>query len=383
MIPNGAGVLPEILNWAVYVFLCAFGVLLSIVLHELGHVVGAWITHCRIFEISLGSNPRFEKWIGATRLRFSSFPLEGAVVSIPRSLKCYRLRRLITIGLGPAFSLCFLASLFWLYFLTAKSGNTSLNTVLMLLLLLELGMVGRVLWPAQVIIAGTTTGTDGLQLWWTLTRPAPSPSEHARQFGYIEALFLQARGKTEEAQAWIDRIMGTGFEDLPLEERHQWASVFLGLEHWKAARALAETILSDPKCRRGDAIRAETADTFACAALYGGDKEYMPRALEIVKDAISDCTDVITLKGTLGGLLFELQRFDEAEAILHEVIQKSSAAIDHGISSAFLARLAQQRGQFDEARQLAKVATEKCGDMTFVKRVLQGLEHPGLLADSR
>ncbi len=358
-------------DWLLYIISCVAGICLSIVLHEFGHVFGAYVTRSRIFEIALGSKPRMEKWVGGTRLRISLFPFEGYVIAVPRSLTLYRLRRLITIGLGPAFSVCYLAALFWLSSALMDSRHRSFDSVVTLLMCIELAGLGRTLWPYQVVVNGMRTGTDMLQLWWTLTRPVPQPEEHERQLAYAEAASLHARGKSEELQEWIRKILAR-LSRMTVEERGQWASLFLGLEQWQAAQDVAETILSDPKCDRKNPCRAEAADTFACAVLYGDVRDAMPKAVGILRDAITLFPDMITLKGSLGALLFEVRQLDEAEAVLNEVIHKSSADIDHGLSSAFLARIAEGRGQIDEAKKLAQIARQNAGEMAVVKRVLAG-----------
>ncbi len=366
-----------IADWALYIALCVAGISLSLVLHELGHVVGACITHSRIYDIMLGSKPRIERWIGGTRLRISWFPIEGYVVFLPRTLKFYRLRCLITTGLGPVFSLGYFAGLIWLSSVIPGSRWQSFSSAVTLLLVFELGLLSRVLWPARVVVAGVETGTDALQLWWTLTKPLPKQQEHEWQFACAEMFNLKERGKSGEVQEAVAKILQTRFAEMPVTERRQWASIFLGLEQWPAAQEAAETILLDPQCRRDDPCRAEAADTFACAALYGNVRDAMPKALGILKDAAADFPEMVTLKGSLGGMLFEMQQFDAAEAVLNEVIQKSSADIDHGISSAFLARIAARRGESDEAKKLAQIAREKAGEMTVVKRVLAELDANG------
>ena len=375
--------LAGVIDWTLYIGLCVAGVSLSLVLHELGHVVGACITHSRIFDIVLGSKPRIERWIGGTRLRISWFPIEGYVVSLPRSLKFYRLRRLISVGLGPVFSLAYFGGLVWLSSAVESSRWQSFSSIVTLLLVFELGGLSRVLWPTRVVVAGVETGTDALQLWWTLTKPLPKQQEHERQFAYAEAVSLKERGKSGEVQEAVAKILQTRFAEMPVVERHQWASIFLGLEQWLAAQEAAETILLDPQCRRDDPCRAEAADTFACAALYGNVRDAMPKALGILKDAAADFPEMITLKGSLGGVLFEMRQFDEAEAVLNEVIQKSSANIDHGISTAFLARIAARRGESEEAKRLAHIAWGKAGEMTVVKRVLAELDANGDLILAR
>lgn len=204
--------------------------------HEIGHIVGAHIGRLRICEVSFGKTTRFVGTVRKIRLRLAWTPLPGLVRALPTNTRRYRIRMLVFIACGPLFT--------------------------------------------------------------------------------------------------------AGYE------------LFLA---------------------KDDSMRWEAADTFASAVLYGADREAMPRAIEVLETIIAEFPSIITLKGTLGGLLFELGRIDEAEKTLREVIAESTAAIDQGISSAYLARIAEQRGSTEEAQKFAEAATKHSGEMAVVKRILAGL----------
>ncbi len=354
-----------------------FGHGLSIAIHELGHVVGAVITQSRIFEITIGVQPIMERWVGGTRLRFSWFPNCGYVVAVPQSVSWYRLRHLIFIALGPLFSCSYLALLLSLLEFGGKRV-TAIETALLILVIFELSTVCSVLWPRHVRLAGKILATDGLQLWRTIRNPPPTVQALERQLAALEIWNLTEQGKPEQAKPWVEKLKSTLVEGISGKEQLDWANTYLGMAEWDAAKEIAERILADSALRPGDALRWEATDTFASAVLYSGNREQMPHAIGLLERAIIDFPDVITLKGTLGGLLCEAGEIDRAESTLREVFDKSPAPLDRGISAAYLSKITASRGATEDARRLADIALKEAGQMGVVKRaLLKSSDSPG------
>lgn len=365
-------------GFAIFAVVSFVGIWVSIIIHEMGHVIGAWIARCRIFEVKFGTDPRLVKWIGGTRLSISWFPNGAYVRAMPRDIRWYRSRTIFFTAFGPIFTLGYLAFLFWLWS-RVQSFNTvelqPVNNAIYLLAILELGGLSGVLLPRKVQIEGEECGTDVLQMWQTIKARVPDRIQHDFQFGYAQFRFLSAEGKTRKAGLWARKLARLSTDDMSLAEQHAMAAVLVGIEQWEPAKLIAERILADSSVESDDPMRWEAGDTFASAVLYGNDRATMPRAIQLIESIINDFPEVITLKGTLGGLLFEIGKFDQAETILKDVIAKSTAAIDQGISSAYLSRIALSRGAHEEARQYADTAIKTAGEQTVVKRIL-GLVEP-------
>ena len=369
--------LSAISRFAIFAVVSFVGIWVSIIIHEMGHVVGAWITRCRIFEVKFGTEPRFVKWIGGTRLRISWFPYGAYVRAMPRDTRWYRTRTIFFTALGPIFSLGYLAALFWLCSRVQSLNTVELqpvNNAIYLLVILELVGLSGILLPRKVQIEGTECGNDALQIWQTIKAPGPDRIQHDFQFGYAQFRFLSAEGKTRKAGLWARKLARLSTDNMSLTEQHAMAAVLVGTEQWEPAKRIAERILADPSVESDDPMRWEAGDTFASAVLYGDDRATMPRAIQLLESLIKDFPDVVTIKGTLGGLLFEIGKFDQAEAMLKEVIATSTAAIDQGISSAYLARIAHSRGAHAEARQYADTSIKTAGDQPVVKRILSEID---------
>ncbi len=377
----GLGTIPwlsAIGGFAIFAVVSYFGIWLSFIIHEMGHVIGAWITRCRIFKVKFGTQPRFTKWIRGTQLCVSWFPDGAYVLSMPPTVRSYRTRMIIVLALGPIFTLGYLAGLFWLWSYIQKVETEELRTItnaIYLVTMIELGGLTGTLFPRIIQIEGRETGTDVLQIWQTITRPPPDPTKHAFNFGFTQMSHLMEQKNVRKARLWARKVARLPIEEETIPWQEALAAILIGMEQWDLAKDIAENILIHPSVASDSPIRWEAGDTFASAVLYGNHRDSMPRAIRLMETLIDDFPDVITLKGTLGSLLFETGKIEQAEALLKDVIAKSTADVDKGISSAYLSRIAQSRGAHDEARQYADTAIKTAGEQIVVKRIL-GLVEP-------
>jgi tetratricopeptide (TPR) repeat protein len=93
-----------------------------------------------------------------------------------------------------------------------------------------------------------------------------------------------------------------------------------------------------------DELKAECLDSLATLSVYDAPMGQHGMFLAWAQEAVRLCPDRLTLKGTLGSALCENDRWDEAEPLLREVLDRSPALQDQGISAAYLARLCHRRG---------------------------------------
>ncbi len=113
-------------------------------------------------------------------------------------------------------------------------------------------------------------------------------------------------------------------------------------------------------------ISPEALDLLATTALREkcADRTLLEHYVSGLEREIAERPGLITLKGTLGGLLAELGR-PEAQAVLEEVVRESGALIDQGISSLFLAEIHLKKGDRAAARSSAERALA-CYDEKWV-----------------
>ena len=99
-----------------------------------------------------------------------------------------------------------------------------------------------------------------------------------------------------------------------------------------------------------DAFKACCLDSVATLMVYRHDLPRRDVLLSWAQEALRLCPDRLTLKGTLASALCENDRWDEAEPLLREVLEKSPGLVDQGICAAYLARLCHRRGDLPGAK---------------------------------
>ena len=350
------------------------GIWVGVIFHELGHVIGSMLTRMRVFHVSFGGKNRVKWRLGRTNISLDWHPLPGFVSSYPSTLSFYRFRMLICVLAGPVATFIYEALLIWWMFCADIPQSPTEAAILRGFLYANSVLTISVMIPGMVKIPAGEIASDALQTWHLLTKPLPSPETHQLTFRTFEKLYrIGSYYDVSRGRAKAPKHGRTPLENLPLQEQGLCLSMLLTLEEWAQIREISERILADATIPRDAPIRCQASDSYASSSLYEPDAVTALRAVEILEASIKDFPESVTLKGTLGGLLFEMGRIDEAEQTLNEVIANSTAAIDQGISSAYLARIAQSRGLDEKAREYADAAKKHSGEMPVVKRILAEL----------
>jgi len=112
-------------------------------------------------------------------------------------------------------------------------------------------------------------------------------------------------------------------------------------------------------------------DSVACEILYCERRELLPAAESWARKALALCPTELSIKGSLGSILVELGRHDEAESLLRETYEQSSAPHDQRICAFYPALIAKGRNQTDLAHRLATEAKEALDQQWLIARVEQ------------
>lgn len=181
--------------------------------------------------------------------------------------------------------------------------------------------------------------------WWLLELEV---AQHSGDFASLEALsksLLEKELDDEKASEVLGcRAMGCRVIALS------------GLGREEEADDVLDTLLVNLE---GEA-RQLPLDTIATQALRDGSRSLCRLCLPYLRRLCKQFPDVITLQGTLGAVLVELELEDEAEPILRRVLKTSESLDDIGIVSVFLAELEAARGRVSEARRHADRAVRVC-----------------------
>jgi len=117
-------------------------------------------------------------------------------------------------------------------------------------------------------------------------------------------------------------------------------------------------------------------DGVATFVLSSGCHELLPEAGDWTAEAMRLARDEITIAGTRGSVLIESGQIAEGEALLREVVQRSSDDNDQAISFLYLAIAAKSRGCIEEATALAGRARALLLENSLFRRRLE-VEFPG------
>jgi hypothetical protein len=91
--------------------------------------------------------------------------------------------------------------------------------------------------------------------------------------------------------------------------------------------------------------------------LYKPGSPWLKQAEKAARLGLETVPGTLTLKGTLGAILTEQNRFEEAEPMLRECLERSPAQHDQGISSVYLGIIKLRQGQTEEGKRLIRHGT--------------------------
>jgi membrane-associated protease RseP (regulator of RpoE activity) len=353
-----------------------FSLLALIFIHELGHFAAAHLVGIRIKKFIVGAGYRLQFSMGGTLWSFRLIPSHGYVVSelSPKSFSLFRQGLYSSGGLLAQSALMF--TIYW-YF-SAHWSNTwaeesySLWYVGSAVLLFGAVAGVRNAIPSTGVIAGQPFANDGLLLYrlWKDRKALPQRRQELNELMSVRELFETGSiGAAKDKLEAFREKHGSGFEMLCL------ASHYASEENqFAAARAFLETALKLKP--HPDAERVRVLDGLASMVIYYDLKESLADAELWIREARVAAPDQITLDGTLGSILAELGKSDEAQAMLTAVFKNSKSGLDQAISAAYLAKLAHKRGDIVEAKTWIGKARKRGTDHIVVERIGRQLMNP-------
>ena len=348
---------------------------LLLVIHELGHAVAGWVMGLEVVEIRLGFGTKVFSWeFGRLSVRIAKYPLCGWVLAFPTSVKGYRTRWFLFVLGGPlasAMAYAFLVEVgpvnawyfewSWTWVLYAFQRTVRYMALWTLLV---------TLWPRRCQLYERCMLSDGLELLRMLTLER---AEATRESAYVQAnraRLLWADGRRDEAVALLGETQTS--PDMEVDMAFQANIAVLHAEQGRvdeAMRTLRELL---PKAEAEGEVYGEVADAFCFVVVYGGLAAELPQAEQLIRKVIARCPDEISLNVSLGGILYEQGRYEEAHQILKAVnyASRESLPLGQAFMAACLARLSLRDGDVDGAWSYANEAKFHCPDHPLVKRLL-------------
>jgi len=212
------------------------------------------------------------------------------------------------------------------------------------------GWITLLYWiPGTATLYGRKLPTDSLQLWNIFrSKPIPKSLLHASfEKTYIHCFHLVEQNRKMEAARFYLKAKKRGRLGTDPKILSEFAELFGRAGLWKRAFDLRHSLLE--KLSPETDAYAEQADLLACISIYENRKDLLAKSRTLITSALKHHPNMITLKGTLGAILAELEEFKDAEKTLLEVRSKSTSELDHSISSSYLAWIHARRGEAEQA----------------------------------
>lgn len=365
-------------------FLAVYYVVMWVLLlaHEFGHAIASWLVGLPLVEMRLGRGRRSWVWrLGGADFHLHLVPYGGWVQHEASSARFFRLRTLVSVAGGPLASFAMVLLAFWSRSQAETWSSEMAREGSQLAVFISLGFLASSLWPASYHLYGRYVESDGLLLWRYLFLRNAEVTAAVAAGNVNRANRLFKSGHPEKALTlYREALASLAFQN---DWKTQHALIWFVAENGHVDEAITglRAVMDTPG--NSDAEFAEKADVFACLVLYHGKTESLEEAAAVLRQAMARCPEVATLKGSMGGVLFELGRKEKALPLLQSLHAESKAPTDLGICAAYLAHYAQADGDREAAAAYAAEARQHLPAFlgavrTFVERVLAGsaLEAP-------
>lgn len=342
---------------------------LSVILHELGHVIAALAVGWKPTSACLGQGKKQTLCrIGDFRFKIGSSLLGGMATAFARNLRGFRTAQ-FTFAAGGPLATAAIAAALWLGVAASEREDGFMaqwHEWLFILFLLECWLLALNLWPRHIYYDHAWIPNDGLLMWRSLRMSAVPKhyaghavglAEHIHNDGrqnearqVIEEAIAQLTGPEHEQfglhAAWINLLFNAGREDMAIAE---------------CARIL-ETASSVEE-------RVQLLDELACIPLFSRRLRMLGQALSYIDEALTEAPDMITLKGTKGSLLIENGDVAAGMDLLKEVREISESANDQAITAYYLALGYFKSGNVEKAKSALCEAKEQYPDCVVAAHV--------------
>jgi hypothetical protein len=346
---------------------------LSLLLHELGHLFGALAVGMRVFNVSIGE---FGKVLLGTRILgidfvFRTMPLMGHTLFAPKCTRYVRLRHFAVISCGPlvnallmglgVVALGHLADLD----LPETLVMTSIFVALMAFILANVFMLIINLFPHMIHLSIGRKPNDGLALLSTPFMSSASVAQLHAARSCLEGLQSYERGDSQRAKEWLEE----GLREYP---NHLAISSVLGLveldlRNYDQARRRFFDCMELAQNDQG--AKALMQNNIAWADLMIGKPELLAEADYFSRLALAIVPWQLAIMGTRGSVLIELGRFDEGIELLDQAFDEDTTKKNKALNACYRAlAMARKSDQVEAARLLAE-ACNLDADCPLISRV--------------
>ncbi len=356
---------------------CVFGLYLLIGLHELGHVVAAWWAGLRPVKMRVGSGwELFGFSRGTLRVSFGLKPTSGYVEVEPMDGHWTRKAKLLLYSGGPAASL--LTFLVGMGILVSVDPQSAIFRIIPVEIYKQMFLVQHAalfvsLFSTQVMIDGMKTKGDMAAILEELAIPMgeaenfPEIRERAswNEVWEKDQAFLLPFPQFAEIYAklivWVGKDAAPKLEELVNQTlsggRLKNNELCLLLFARAGCLAYREETVAARKCldeaidtASTDSLKVSLCDQAANLVIVGRLTELLPAIDRYSQFALQLQPGEITLEGTRGSILVELDQIEAGAQMLQKVFEQSESEDDKTISAFYLALASLKAGDLAVSR---------------------------------
>ncbi len=319
---------------------------LSFLIHEFAHFVVARTVGMKVWCVNVGEGSIiYDTEFSSFRLIVRAMPWAGSISPLSQATDAARIRRqwIATLAAGPLSNAALLAAILALALnrksflnLTFFEGAMALANALFLML----NML-----PVRTKMNGNIYASDGLNV-----------------------LQLLLARKITAAKVYLG-LAGSSPSGSPVFASWRWQVKNLKLE---PVLAQLRKKMDSPTLNQEE--RCQLLDGFATSVIMFGSREFLAEADKFSEELLKAKPKELTVKGTRGGVLIDLDQIEAGMTMLREVMDNNPTAFDGAICASFLALAEFKRGNIDSSTTWATKAREldpNCGALLRIEPLLE------------
>jgi hypothetical protein len=342
-------------------------VLISTILHELGHAIAGRSVGIRVFSIEIGKGPVvYEFLFGGIRWRIRAIAFGGITYGTPFNAHYFRLKEFIFVLGGPMTNilLLFISIKFLSFDTTFKSTPFTGFMPMVLLALANCLLLALSLWPYMANSVAGKIPNDGLLLWkiWRFDKTKIEETLAAR---YLYEANEQWRQKDlAGAKRWID----DGLRHFPENLRLKMSVAGILSLQKKYPEALRAYALFIGRHKKHEDMDSLLLNNIAYVYVLMGKPELLPKADICSHLALKRMPWMVHYKGTRGSVLVELGKYDEGLKLLHDAMKNHPEKRGQALNACYIGIAEARRGYQHESRNYFAVARKLDPDCILLDR---------------
>jgi tetratricopeptide (TPR) repeat protein len=358
-------------------FLINAFLILTIVPHELGHVLAARLLGWRVFAVVIGLGKQVFKFrLSGIIFSFHWLPIAGITQTAPTDTRWFRLKRFFVYLAGPMVNAA-IAGIILLIWSEAwhDFGLWGLPRPARLCFLANLWVMAANLWPHQS--RTMKMAMDGKQLLKTFSRKKEDIEELLAMRFALEAVMRREEYKDSAgAFDWCKK----GLALFPQNVHLLNVSGVLCLDEgdYRRAREIFCELL--PREAKPDGTRFSILNNIAYVDALLGTPDLLPEADAYSKEAYAGAPWVPFITGTRGTVLVAMGQLEPGIKLLKESFERAWTLRSKAENACHLAMAHARLGKHQEARKYLNLAQQLDAQCRLIKRAEAELQKNDVIA---